>query len=121
MRDITTELKVLRLHGMVSAWADLIDQGTTSTSSSKWLIEHLLQVEHTERVMRSERHQMTVVKFPVHKYLAGFDFVSSMNPLLEDEKPGKPHTSDISRIDTASPLRRVVLRSFIIWNASGKA
>jgi hypothetical protein len=49
MRDVTMELKELRLHGMVSAWTDLIDQGTTSTSSSKWLIEHLLQAEHTER------------------------------------------------------------------------
>jgi DNA replication protein DnaC len=62
---------------MVSAWTDLIDQGTTSTSSSKWLIEHLLQAEHTERAMRSVRHQMTVAKFPVHRDLAGFDFASS--------------------------------------------
>jgi DNA replication protein DnaC len=77
MRDVTTELKELRLHGMVSAWTDLIDQGTTSTSSSKWLIEHLLQAEHTERAMRSVRHQMTVAKFPVHRDLAGFDFASS--------------------------------------------
>ncbi len=77
MRDVTTELKELRLHGMVSAWTDLIDQGTTSTSSSKWLIEHLLQAEHTERAMRSVRHQMTAAKFPVHRDLAGFDFASS--------------------------------------------
>jgi DNA replication protein DnaC len=77
MRDVTMELKELRLHGMVSAWTDLIDQGTTSTSSSKWLIEHLLQAEHTERAMRSVRHQMTVAKFPVHRDLAGFDFASS--------------------------------------------
>jgi len=48
MRDVTTELKELRLHGMTSAWADLMAQGETSTASSRWLIEHLLQAEHTD-------------------------------------------------------------------------
>ena len=77
MRDITSELKELRLHGMASAWADLTDSGTSSTESSKWLIEHLLQAEHTDRAMRSVRHQLTAAKFPVHRDLAGFDFESS--------------------------------------------
>ena len=65
MRDVTTELKDLRLHGMASAWTDLMAQGTTSTESSKWLIEHLLQAENTDRAMRSVSHQMNVAKFPV--------------------------------------------------------
>lgn len=78
MLDVTTELKQLRLHGMSSAWKDLIDQGTTSTESSRWLIEHLLQAEHTDRAMRSVSHQMNAAKFPVHRDLAGFDFESSM-------------------------------------------
>ena len=77
MRDVTTELKELRLHGMVSAWNDLMAQGETSTSSSRWLIEHLLQAEHTDRAMRSVSHQMSAAKFPVHRDLAGFDFASS--------------------------------------------
>ena len=77
MRDVTTELKELRLHGMSSAWKDLMDQGTTSTESSRWLIEHLLEAEHTDRAMRSVSHQMNAAKFPVHRDLAGFDFESS--------------------------------------------
>ena len=77
MIDITTELKELRLHGMSGAWKDLTDQGTTSTESSRWLIEHLLQAEHTDRAMRSVSHQMNAAKFPVHRDLAGFDFESS--------------------------------------------
>lgn len=77
MLDITTEFKDLRLHGMASAWTDLIAQGATSTESSKWLIEHLLQAENTDRGMRSIRHQMNAAKFPVHRDLAGFDFDSS--------------------------------------------
>jgi len=77
MLDITTALKDLRLHGMVSAWTDLMAQGTTSTESVKWLIEHLLQAENNDRGMRSIRHQMNTAKFPMHRDLAGFDFDSS--------------------------------------------
>jgi DNA replication protein DnaC len=77
MRDVTTELKELRLHGMTGAWADLMAQGETSISSSRWLIEHLLQAEHTDRAMRSVSHQMSAAKFPAHRDLAGFDFESS--------------------------------------------
>ena len=77
MRDVTTELKELRLHGMASAWTDLMDQGETSAASSKWLVEHLLRAEHTDRAMRSVSHQMNAAKFPVHRDLAGFDFDSS--------------------------------------------
>lgn len=77
MRDVAKELKELRLHGMASAWTDLAAQGTSSTEASKWLIEHLLQAENTDRGIRSIRHQMHAAKFPVHRDLAGFDFTSS--------------------------------------------
>jgi len=76
-RDVSTELKDLRLHGMVSAWTDLIAQGQEQVASCKWLIEHLLQAEHTDRAMRSISHQMKVAKFPIHRDLAGFDFAAS--------------------------------------------
>jgi DNA replication protein DnaC len=45
--------------------------------SSRWLIEHLLQAEHTQRAFASVRHQMKAAKFPLHRDLAGFDFESS--------------------------------------------
>lgn len=77
MRNIVTELKELRLHGMASAWSDLTDQGAPSTESLRWLMEHLLQAETTDRAMRSVRHQLNAAKFPVHRDLAGFDFASS--------------------------------------------
>ncbi|MDP3617708.1 MAG: IS21-like element helper ATPase IstB [Rhodoferax sp.] len=76
-RDVSTELKDLRLHGMVGAWTDLLAQGESQVASSKWLIEHLLQAEHTDRAMRSISHQMKVARFPIHRDLAGFDFASS--------------------------------------------
>ena len=77
MRDIAAELKKLRLQGMVGAWADLVGQDESAVAASKWLIEHLLQAEHTDRAMRSVSHQMFAAKFPLHRDLAGFDFTSS--------------------------------------------
>ncbi len=83
--DINADLKALRLHGMVAAWSDLMAQGESSTASSKWLIEHLLQAEHTDRAMRSVSHQMHAAKFPAHRDLAGFDFEASKveRPLIK--------------------------------------
>ena len=75
--DITAELKALRLYGMVSAWTDLTAQSETSTASSKWLIEHLLRAENTDRAMRSVSHQLKAARFPIHRDLARFDFTAS--------------------------------------------
>lgn len=77
MRDLVAELKELRLHGMVSAWANLQGQDDSALAASRWLVEHLLQAEHTDRAMRSVSHQMFAAKFPLHRDLAGFDFGSS--------------------------------------------
>jgi DNA replication protein DnaC len=77
MRDIAAELKELRLQGMVGAWTDLTEQDEGAVAASQWLIEHLLQAEHTDRAMRSVTHQMFTAKFPLHRDLAGFDFTSS--------------------------------------------
>jgi DNA replication protein DnaC len=77
-RDLTVELKGLRLHGMAGAWVDLVEQGSSAgLDSSRWLVEHLLQAENTDRAMRSVSHQMHSAKFPVHRDLAGFDFEGS--------------------------------------------
>ncbi len=78
MHDVLIELKQLRLHGMAGAWAELVEQGTSaSLDGSRWLVEHLVQAEATDRVMRSVTHQMFTAKFPVHRDLAGFDFEAS--------------------------------------------
>ena len=81
MRDITSELKDLRLHGMAGAWADLTSQegmpGDVGVQTSRWLVEHLLQAEHAQRAVASVRHQMKAARFPLHRDLAGFDFEAS--------------------------------------------
>ena len=78
MRELAVELKQLRMHGMASAWSDLVEQGgSAALDSSRWLLEHLLQAETTDRAMRSVSHQMHTARFPVHRDLAGFDFEAS--------------------------------------------
>ena len=76
--DIKTNLKSLRLHGMAMAWDELTENGqSVRVDGSKWLIEHLLEAEDTNREMRSISHQMKSARFPLHRDLAGFDFAVS--------------------------------------------
>ena len=97
--DVLTELKELRLRGMAGAWEDLTAQGDPGIASSKWLIEHLLQAEHTHRAMASVSHQMKAAKFPLHRDLAGFDFASSK---VDEDLVGRLATLEFS--DTAQNL-----------------
>ena len=76
--DVPAELKGLRLHGMAGAWVDLAEQGGgVGLDASRWLLEHLLEAETTDRLMRSVSYQMSAAKFPAHRDMAGFDFESS--------------------------------------------
>jgi DNA replication protein DnaC len=77
MFDIIAELKSLKLHGMAAAFTELTAQGTASIDASQWLIQHLLEAESTDRVMRSIRYQLNAAKFPIHRNLADFDFAHS--------------------------------------------
>lgn len=78
MREVIAELKQLKLYGMAGAWSDLAENGSETTlESGRWLIEHLLEAEGTDRALRSIRYQMHAARFPVHRDLAGFDFEAS--------------------------------------------
>ena len=78
MRDVAGEMKEMRLYGMAGAWEELAARGDSAgLQTSRWLVEHLLDAEHTDRAMRSVRYQLHAAKFPVHRDLAGFDFGSS--------------------------------------------
>ncbi len=75
--SIVADFKALRLHGMASTWAELIEQNNGELEGSRWLVEQMLRAEMTERATRSVGHQMASAKFPVHRDLAGFDFEAS--------------------------------------------
>ena len=47
MRELMSEFKELRLHGMAGAWEELTANGGSRVGASRWLVEHLLQAEQT--------------------------------------------------------------------------
>jgi DNA replication protein DnaC len=104
-RDITKELKELRLHGMAQAWEELATQDGKSTNvgiqTSRWLIEHMLQAEHAQRAFAAVRHQMKMAKFPLHRDLAGFDF--------EGTKVDKKLVTQLSTLEFTDTAQNVVL------------
>ena len=71
MREIVAELKAMHLYGMAGAWEEIAKQEAAGIQTSRWLIEHLLEAEQTDRAMRSIRYQLHTAKFPVHRDLAG--------------------------------------------------
>jgi hypothetical protein len=87
MRDLTAELKQLRLHGMAAAWGELLEQGNVEESMSRWLLEQLLTAESADRAVRSVNHQMGAAKFPVRRDLAGFDFDGSPVECMRSRSP----------------------------------
>lgn len=52
MRDLSAELKQLRLHGMAAAWTEL-QEGDAEVSSLNWVLDRLLQAETADRAVRS--------------------------------------------------------------------
>lgn len=77
MRDLVSELRALRLHGMAARLEELLAQGDVGIKQAQWLIAALLDAEVTDRHVRSIRYQMGAAKFPVHRDLTGFDFAQS--------------------------------------------
>ena len=77
MSEVITQLKALRLHGMAACWVELAEQNNAEHEASRWVIEHMLRAEATDRAARSVSNQMVVAKFPVHRDLVGFDFDAS--------------------------------------------
>jgi len=104
-RDIITELKELRLHGMATAWDELSategQSADVGVQTSRWLVEHLLQAEYTQRALATVRHQMKAARFPLHRDLAGFDF--------EGTKVDKKLVNQLSTLDFTDTAQNVVL------------
>lgn len=100
MRDVAAELKSLRLCGMMSAWEEIAaDRNSVGMQTSRWLIEHLLQAEHTDRHMRSISYQMHSARFPVHRDLAGFEFEQSkVDRSLIDDLAGMAFTEQAHNV-----------------------
>jgi len=75
--DIAARLKALKLHGMASNWPELVAHCRHAALEPEQLVEQLLNAEAADRNVRSIAYQMSAARFPAHRDLAGFDFVSS--------------------------------------------
>jgi DNA replication protein DnaC len=78
MAELITAFKALRLYGMASGYAELVQNGSaTEIERTDWLLRHLIDAEQTDRGLRSIRYQMHAARFPIHRDLAGFEFAQS--------------------------------------------
>ena len=77
MNDIVTALKALSLHGMASAWPEVLGTARIKTLDHETVLHQLLKAEAAQREVRSMAYQMRVARFPSHRDLAGFDFQQS--------------------------------------------
>jgi hypothetical protein len=75
--DMLAKLKALKLHGMVAAFDEVIDEGIKRSRTPFDVLGRLLAAEDAERHARSIRYQMTVAKFPEYRELSNFEFAQS--------------------------------------------
>lgn len=70
-------LKGLKLHGMASAFTEIIDSAVKQQKTIEEIIGILCQAEAAERKARSIGYQMRIARFPLSKDLADFMFIDS--------------------------------------------
>jgi DNA replication protein DnaC len=75
--DIVSALKGLSLHGMASAWPEVLGTARIKTLDHETVLHQLLKAEAAQREVRSMAYQMRVARFQAHRDLAGFDFTQA--------------------------------------------
>lgn len=75
--DIVAALKGLSLHGMASAWPEVLGTARIKTLDHETVLHQLLKAEAAQREVRSMAYQMRVARFQSHRDLAGFDFAQA--------------------------------------------
>jgi len=75
--DIVAALKSLSLHGMASAWPEVLGTARIKTLDHETVLHQLLKAESAQREVRSTAYQMRVARFQSHRDLAGFDFTQA--------------------------------------------
>ena len=75
MHDVIDAFKALGLHGMASAWPEVLGTARMKSLDHEAVLHQLIKAETAQREVRSMAYQMPVARFPSHRDLAGFDFV----------------------------------------------
>ena len=72
--DIVESLRQLSLHGMASAWPEVLGTARMKSLDHETVLHQLLKAESAQREVRSMAYQMRAARFPCHRDLTGFDF-----------------------------------------------
>ena len=67
--DIVAALKGLSLHGMASAWPEVLGTARIKTLDHETVLHQLLKAEAAQREVRSMAYQMRVARFQSHRDL----------------------------------------------------
>ena len=77
MHELIHDFKALSLHGMASAWPEVLGTARLKTMDHEAVLRQLIKAEMAHREVRSMAYQMKAAKFPAHRDLAGFDFTQA--------------------------------------------
>jgi len=89
--DIVAAFKALSLHGMASAWPEMLGTARMKALDHETVMHQLLKAERAQREVRSMAYQMRAARFPAHRDLAGFAFdQASVNEALMRGHMGCP-------------------------------
>lgn len=72
--DIMAAFKALSLHGMASAWPEMLGTARMKALDHETVMHQLLKAERAQREVRSMAYQMRAARFPAHRDLDGFAF-----------------------------------------------
>ena len=75
--ELITRLRQMKLHGMASAWPELVAKARQCELDPEQWFGELLIAESAEREVKSLANQMKAARFPAHRDLVGFDFTQS--------------------------------------------
>lgn len=75
--DVVVALKGLSLHGMASAWPEVLGTARMKSLDHEALMHQLLKAESAYRDVRSMAYQMRAARFPAHRDLTGFAFAEA--------------------------------------------
>jgi DNA replication protein DnaC len=75
--ELIARLRALKLHGMASAWPELVAKARHRELDPEQWFGELLSAESAEREVKSQANQMKAARFPAHRDLIGFDFSQS--------------------------------------------
>ena len=74
MHEVIDALKALGLHGMASAWPEVLGTARMKSLNHEAVLHQLIKAETAQREVRSMAYQMGAARFPAHRDLAGFEF-----------------------------------------------